>query len=162
LDLIEIEASAAVISAMFLRNLFDRVTGKELALKGGLSTARLVRVGDTVRRPVTERSALAHDLLRHLEQPNWRRKANDALPQLARELRDPRFTIHLLFVGAVRLSYRADFLIEVHQLVAARDSGAARRPGWACGCRTERSRRTAPNSRWRRAAPWHPPVQPYR
>ena len=52
---------------MFLRNLFDRVTGKELALKGGLSTAGLVRVGDTVRRPLTEQSAFAHGLLRHLE-----------------------------------------------------------------------------------------------
>ena len=61
---------------MFLRNLFDRVTGKELALKGGLSTAGLVRVGDTVRRPLTEQSAFAHGLLRHLE-----RRGFDGVPR---------------------------------------------------------------------------------
>ena len=52
---------------MFLRNLFARMTGKEVALKGGLTTAGIVRVGSTVRRPVTEKSAFAHDLLRYLE-----------------------------------------------------------------------------------------------
>lgn len=50
-----------------LRNVFDRLTGKEVALKGGMSTHGVVRVGDTVRRPVKEHSAFVHDVLRHLE-----------------------------------------------------------------------------------------------
>jgi len=50
-----------------LRNVLDRMIGKEIALKGGLATTGVVRVGDTVRRPVTERSAFVHDVLRHLE-----------------------------------------------------------------------------------------------
>jgi Phosphotransferase enzyme family len=50
-----------------LRNVLDRMTGKEVALKGGMSTPGVVRVGDTVRRPVKERSAFVHDVLRHLE-----------------------------------------------------------------------------------------------
>src|SRR6185436_5820161 len=50
-----------------LRNVLDRMIGKEVALKGGLATDGVVRVGDTVRRPVTVRSAFVHDVLRHLE-----------------------------------------------------------------------------------------------
>jgi Phosphotransferase enzyme family len=49
------------------RNVLDRLTGKEVALKGGISTHGVVRVGDTVRRPVKERSAFVHDVLRDLE-----------------------------------------------------------------------------------------------
>jgi Ser/Thr protein kinase RdoA (MazF antagonist) len=50
-----------------LRSVFDRLIGKEVALKGGICTPGVVRVGDTVRRPVTEKSAFVHDVLRHLE-----------------------------------------------------------------------------------------------
>lgn len=50
-----------------LRNVLDRLTGKEVALRGGISTPGVVRVGDTVRRPVKERAAFAHGVLRHLE-----------------------------------------------------------------------------------------------
>jgi hypothetical protein len=50
-----------------LRNAFDRLTGKEVALKGGMGTPGVVRVGDTVRRPLKEESAFVHDVLRHLE-----------------------------------------------------------------------------------------------
>jgi hypothetical protein len=50
-----------------LRNLLDRLSGKETALKGGMATRGVVRVGDTVRRPLKDRSAFVHDLLRHLE-----------------------------------------------------------------------------------------------
>jgi Phosphotransferase enzyme family len=50
-----------------LRNVLDRLNGKEVALKGGVSTPGVVRVGDTVRRPVKEKSAFVHDVLRHLE-----------------------------------------------------------------------------------------------
>jgi hypothetical protein len=50
-----------------VRNFLDRFTGREVALKGGMTTAGVVRVGDTVRRPVREASAFVHDLLRHLE-----------------------------------------------------------------------------------------------
>ena len=39
----------------------------ETALGGGRSTAGVVRIGDTVRRPVRARAAFVHDLLRHLE-----------------------------------------------------------------------------------------------
>lgn len=53
--------------ALRLRNAFDRMVGTEVALKGGVSTVGIVRVGDTVRRPMTERSVFVHDVLRHLE-----------------------------------------------------------------------------------------------
>jgi hypothetical protein len=43
------------------------LSGKEAALKGGMSTSGVVRVGDTVRRPVKEKSTFVHDVLRHLE-----------------------------------------------------------------------------------------------
>src|SRR5688572_15696926 len=50
-----------------LCNLLDRLSGREVALKGGMTTPGVVRVGETVRRPLGERSAFVHDLLRHLE-----------------------------------------------------------------------------------------------
>jgi hypothetical protein len=50
-----------------LRNILDRLTGKEVALKGGVSTSGVVRVGATVRRPLKDTSAFVHDVLRHLE-----------------------------------------------------------------------------------------------
>jgi Ser/Thr protein kinase RdoA (MazF antagonist) len=50
-----------------LRNALDRLSGKEVALKGGMATSGVVRVGDTVRRPVKETSPFVHDVLRHLE-----------------------------------------------------------------------------------------------
>lgn len=56
-----------------MRNVFDRLIGREVALKGGMSTRGVVRVGDTVRRPVTERSAFVHDVLRHLERRGFDR-----------------------------------------------------------------------------------------
>jgi hypothetical protein len=40
---------------------------QEITLKGGRTTAGVVRIGDTVRRPIKARAALAHELLRHLE-----------------------------------------------------------------------------------------------
>jgi Ser/Thr protein kinase RdoA (MazF antagonist) len=40
---------------------------KEHHLTGGRTTTGVVRVGDTVRRPVSERAGFVHDLLRHLE-----------------------------------------------------------------------------------------------
>lgn len=52
---------------MRLRNVVDRLSGKEIALNGGISTPGVVRVGDTVRRPLNEGSARVHDVLRHLE-----------------------------------------------------------------------------------------------
>jgi hypothetical protein len=50
-----------------LRNALDRWSGKEVALKGGMTTSGVVLVGDTVRRPVKAESAFVHDVLRHLE-----------------------------------------------------------------------------------------------
>ena len=60
---------------MFLRlqNVLDRLSGKEIALKGGMSTPGVVRVGDTVRRPLKEKSAFVHDVLRHLERQGFDR-----------------------------------------------------------------------------------------
>lgn len=40
---------------------------QEIPLTGGRTTADVVRVGDTVRRPIKGRAAFAHELLRHLE-----------------------------------------------------------------------------------------------
>jgi hypothetical protein len=40
---------------------------KEEALSGGYQTVGVVRVGDTVRRPVHARSEYVHEVLRHLE-----------------------------------------------------------------------------------------------
>jgi hypothetical protein len=59
----------ALLQPVFLRlrNVLDRLTGKELALAGGISTPGVVRVGDTVRRPVKENAAFVHDVLRYLE-----------------------------------------------------------------------------------------------
>lgn len=39
----------------------------ELELQGGRQTKGVIRVGDTVRRPLHENSAYVHELLRHLE-----------------------------------------------------------------------------------------------
>jgi phosphotransferase family enzyme len=39
----------------------------EIKLTGGRTTPRVVRLGDTVRRPLSSGSAFVHDLLRHLE-----------------------------------------------------------------------------------------------
>ena len=39
----------------------------EIPLKGGRVTQGVVRVGDTVRRPIGRHSAFVHELLRHLE-----------------------------------------------------------------------------------------------
>jgi hypothetical protein len=50
-----------------LRNLLDRWSGKEVLLRGGMSTPRVVRVENTVRRPMKDNSAFVHDVLRHLE-----------------------------------------------------------------------------------------------
>ena len=60
---------------MFLRlqNVLDRLSGKEVALKGGMSTPGVVRVGDTVRRPLKEKSPFVHDVLRHLERQGFDR-----------------------------------------------------------------------------------------
>ncbi|HEX7070681.1 MAG TPA: phosphotransferase [Rhodothermales bacterium] len=52
---------------LHLRDAVDRLSGKETALKGGVSTKGVVRVGDTVRRPVKDSSSFVHDLLGHLE-----------------------------------------------------------------------------------------------
>jgi len=60
-----------------LRNALDRLSGKEVALKGGMSTSGVVRVGDTVRRPMKENSAFVHDVLRHME-----RRGFDRVPRL--------------------------------------------------------------------------------
>ncbi len=49
------------------RNVLDRLTGKEVGLRGGIATPGVVRVGDTVRRPVKENSAFVHEVLRYLE-----------------------------------------------------------------------------------------------
>jgi hypothetical protein len=59
----------ALLRPLFFRfrNVLDRLSGKEVALRGGISTPGVVRVGDTVRRPVNEMSAFVHDVLRHLE-----------------------------------------------------------------------------------------------
>jgi Ser/Thr protein kinase RdoA (MazF antagonist) len=45
---------------------------EEVVLMGGRTTAKVVRVADTVRRPLKERSAFVHDLLRHLEARGFR------------------------------------------------------------------------------------------
>lgn len=58
---------------MRLRNLLDRLSGKEVALEGGMTTPGVVRVGDTVRRPLQQSSAFVHDLLRHLERRGFDR-----------------------------------------------------------------------------------------
>lgn len=49
------------------------MSGKEIALKGGMSTPGVVRVGDTVRRPLREKSDFVHDVLRHLERQGFDR-----------------------------------------------------------------------------------------
>lgn len=59
----------ALLQPVFLRlrSFLDRLSGKEAALRGGIVTPGVVRVGDTVRRPSKDRSAFVHDVLRHLE-----------------------------------------------------------------------------------------------
>ena len=39
----------------------------EIPLLGGRTTSRVVRIGDTVRRPIKESAPFVHDLLRHLK-----------------------------------------------------------------------------------------------
>ncbi|MBN8880879.1 MAG: aminoglycoside phosphotransferase family protein, partial [Salana multivorans] len=43
------------------------MTDVEIPLPGGDVTDGVVRVGDTVRRPIGDHSALVHRVLRHLE-----------------------------------------------------------------------------------------------
>ncbi len=50
-----------------LRQTLSRMMGAEVALKGGFVTPGVVRVGDTVRRPVKEKSPFVHDVLHYLE-----------------------------------------------------------------------------------------------
>jgi Ser/Thr protein kinase RdoA (MazF antagonist) len=45
---------------------------KEVTLTGGRTTERVVRIGNTVRRPVTARAPFVHGLLRHLEMRRFR------------------------------------------------------------------------------------------
>ena len=40
---------------------------QEITLKGGRTTAGVIRIGDTVRRPIKARAVFVHELLRHLE-----------------------------------------------------------------------------------------------
>ncbi len=42
-------------------------SGTEIELTGGRTTAGVVRIGDTVHRPVSARSSFVHGILRHLE-----------------------------------------------------------------------------------------------
>ena len=56
-----------------LHGVLDRLTGREIALKGGISTPGVVRIGETVRRPLKERSAFVHDVLRQLERRGFDR-----------------------------------------------------------------------------------------
>ena len=42
-------------------------TQQEIPLLGGRTTATVVRIGDTVRRPIKERATFVHELLKHLE-----------------------------------------------------------------------------------------------
>jgi hypothetical protein len=49
------------------RNVLDRLGGKESRFKGGFSTAGVVRIGDTVHRPMKKDSPFVHDVLRYLE-----------------------------------------------------------------------------------------------
>lgn len=44
------------------------MTEQEIPLKGGRVTAGVVRIGDTVRRPLNPHSPFVHELLRHLEE----------------------------------------------------------------------------------------------
>src|SRR5262245_16638835 len=48
---------------------FDQSFGSraELPLEGGRTTAGVVRIGDTVRRPLKANAPFVHELLRHLE-----------------------------------------------------------------------------------------------
>jgi hypothetical protein len=45
----------------------DRLRADEVPLTGGISMRGVVRVGDTVRRPLTAGSQLVHGLLEHFE-----------------------------------------------------------------------------------------------
>lgn len=47
--------------------MLDRTSPGETPLRGGRSTAGVVRINDTVRRPVRERAAFVHELLQHLD-----------------------------------------------------------------------------------------------
>lgn len=42
-------------------------SGTEIELTGGRTTAGVVRIGDTVHRPISARSSFVHGILRHLE-----------------------------------------------------------------------------------------------
>lgn len=52
---------------LLLRNVVDRLGGKETRFKGGFSTPGVVRIGDTVHRPMKRESPFVHDVLRYLE-----------------------------------------------------------------------------------------------
>jgi Ser/Thr protein kinase RdoA (MazF antagonist) len=43
----------------------------EIPLTGGRTTADVVRIGDTIRRPIKARAAFTHELLRHLEKQGF-------------------------------------------------------------------------------------------
>jgi len=47
------------------------VSEVETPLLGGRKTDGVVRIGDTVRRPVSARSSRVHDLLSYLERENF-------------------------------------------------------------------------------------------
>ena len=61
--------SAAVAAVLFMTcyQLRRVKCGTEIALTGGRTAAGIVRIGDTVRGPISARSDFVHGILRHLE-----------------------------------------------------------------------------------------------
>jgi len=55
------------MAALYLYNVSARKMEHEISLIGGRTTTGVVRIGDTVRRPIKARATFAHELLRHLQ-----------------------------------------------------------------------------------------------
>lgn len=76
--------SAAVAAVLFMTcyQLRRVKCGTEIALTGGRTAAGIVRIRDTVRRPISARSDFVHGILRHLEAKGFQ---GASLPGIGRE-----------------------------------------------------------------------------
>src|SRR5688572_17058037 len=92
---------------------------EEIPLEGGNVAAGVVRVGDTVRRPVGEWTPAVHALLRHLERVGF-----DSAPRVLGI--DEKGREILSYCEGVSLSLEAPHLLRTHDGVARAGTLVAR------------------------------------
>jgi Phosphotransferase enzyme family len=117
-------------SHRFDKQSIQKMSNREIPLTGGRFTAGVVRVGDTVRRPVTSDRTIQQALLEHLEAKSFEatprflgidEKGREILTFIAGEVPDDlgHFTDHQLSKAAQLLRRFHDATMDFPQVVAA-------------------------------------------